>query len=278
MKFIFSSGSLYTYSVARCFDFAAQAGFEGIELMVDQRWDTRQPAFLRGLMAQYEQPILAVHSPFVPQVPGWPADEIGRIKETVKLAEAVGAQVVVHHLPWRIGWVWVQVGRVGVPVPWPHNSHRAYQRWLESGYLTLQAQTKVRLCIENMPARRWLGLRFNPCHWNSVAEIARFSALTLDTTHLGTWGLDPNQVYAQLRGRVQHIHLSNFDGWEHRLPEQGHLRLDRLLATLPTSGYEGVITLELHPDSLKAGEADERIIALLKTSLGHCRAWVEAKT
>ena len=35
MQFIFSTGSLYTYNTDRCFAFAAAAGFDGIELMVD---------------------------------------------------------------------------------------------------------------------------------------------------------------------------------------------------------------------------------------------------
>ena len=63
MKFIFSTGSLYTYSTARCFEFAAQAGFDGIELMVDHRWDTRQSDYLLRLIDSYQLPILAVHSP-----------------------------------------------------------------------------------------------------------------------------------------------------------------------------------------------------------------------
>ena len=44
MRFLFSTGSLYRYGTARCFEFAARAGFDGVEVMVDDRWDTRQPA------------------------------------------------------------------------------------------------------------------------------------------------------------------------------------------------------------------------------------------
>ena len=273
MQFIFSTGSLYTYGIDRCFALAEAAGFDGIELMVDQRWDTRQPEYLRKLSAQHGQPIRAVHSPFG-AVPGWPKDEVDRIAESVKLAEAVEAQVVVHHLPFRGDWVWVRVGdrRWPLPLPW-ERQHQAYRRWLLGGYFALQSQTKVRLCIENMPARQALGRRWNVCQWNSVAEMARFPTLTLDTTHLGTWGLEPSAVYAQLKRRVRHIHLSNFDGREHRLPEKGHLALDRLLAQMARDGYEGVITLELHPDAVGAGEPEAQIVARLRESLRCCREW-----
>ena len=35
MHFIFSTGSLYTYGIDRCFAFAQRAGFDGVELLVD---------------------------------------------------------------------------------------------------------------------------------------------------------------------------------------------------------------------------------------------------
>jgi sugar phosphate isomerase/epimerase len=274
MQFIFSTGSLHTYGVDRCFELAARAGFDGIELMVDQRWDTRQPEYLQRLSDHFRLPIVAVHSPFAPHVPGWPDDEPGRIQASVRLAETVGAGVVVHHLPLRSGWLWVQAGprRLFLPVPgW--KVHAAYRRWLLEEYQTVQATTPVTLAIENMPARRWLRRQWNAHHWNSVSEIVRFPALTMDTTHLGTWGLEPVEVYFHLQGRVRHVHLSNFDGKEHRRPEDGRLRLDRLLAGLASDGYQGAVTLELQPDALSAGSPDDQVAALLTDSLTHCRAW-----
>lgn len=276
MKFIFSTGSLYNYGLDRCFALAAEAGFDGLELMIDQRWDTRHVSYLKRLIDRYHRPIMAVHSPFVMHLPGWPGEEAERIKESVKLAEAVGAEVVVHHLPFRVRWVWAQLGsrRWPVPLPW-RRGQTAYRDWLLRGYGAFQAGLDVKLCIENMPARRWLGGQFNAYYWNTLAEMARFSAITLDTTHLGTWGLEPGDVYPQLDGRVGHIHLSNFDGREHRRPEAGHLALDRLLAQVAASGYQGAIALELQPDALEAGQADEQIVALLKASLAYCRTWAK---
>ncbi len=273
MKFIFSTGSLYTYSIERCFDFAAQAGFNGIELMVDYRWDTRQPDYLQQLIDRYDLPVSVIHSPFSPKIAGWPASEMGRIEASVKLAEAIGAQVVVHHLPRRIGLTSISLGNKRILLPLGPNPDRRYAAWLESDYLSLQSKTKVKLCIENMPARQVLGQRLNGHYWNTIGEIARFPQITLDTTHLGTWGIDPNQAYAQLRGRVHHVHLSNFDGREHRLPEKGHLKLDRLISTMAKDDYPGVITLELHPDALYGGETDAKIIETMRASLEHCRRW-----
>lgn len=274
MQFIFSTGSLYNYSLGRCFELAAQAGFDGVEVMIDYRWDTRQADYLQRLMAQYQQPIVALHSPFTPNVPGWPLDEPGRIRESVKLAEAVGAKVVVHHLPPRLGWLWVQVGARRFPLPGlDRRQAKVYYNWLLEEYLSFQAGTPVILCIENMPTRRWLGRRWNGHYWNSVTEIVRFPAVTMDTTHLGTWGIDPVEVYPQLQTQVRHVHLSNFNGREHRRPEDGFLSLDRLLGYMAASSYEGAISLELHPDALEAGSPDAKVVELLRTSLSHCQSW-----
>lgn len=279
MRFIFSTGSIYLYSVERCWQLAAAAGFDGVELMVDHRWDTRQPAYLASLAARYDLPILAVHSPFS-NVPGWPTGQQALLGEAVRLAEAVGAPTVIHHLPVRVGHLAILSGGKRYFVPMPGvNSERAYRRWLEQEYEVLQGSTDVELCIENMPARKALGRRINAHTWNTPAEIARFPRLTMDTTHLGTWDLEPVDVYATWGERVRHVHLSNFDGREHRLPEAGHLRLDHLIAALSAAGYDGSISFELHPDAVGAGEDDDAIVARLAGSLAQARGWAgDART
>jgi sugar phosphate isomerase/epimerase len=274
MRFIFSTGSLWNYSIERCFRFAAEAGFDGLELMADQRWETRQPDYLRPLMDRYGLPIVAIHSPFSHFVEGWPNDQPGRIRHTVALAEAVGAQTVVHHLPNRIGYIWVQVPGRLFPLPVPWNAEKGYRRWLETTYPEVQASTPITLAIENMPAYRRFGRRWQINHWNTVGEIQRFTHLTLDTTHLGTWGLEPVEVFPYLAGRVAHVHLSNYEGGrEHLRPETGRLKLDRLLARMAADDYQGAISLELQPEVLDAGQPDGRVIERMAVSLSHCRQW-----
>ncbi len=271
MRFIFSTGSLYTYGIDRCVELASQAGFDGIELMTDRRWDTRQPDYLLRLMARHGLPIVAVHVPLEgAAVSGWPADRVGQLRAAVELAEALGAEVVVHHLPLRVRIGWLRAGPLALPVPWPGRD--PYREWIAREYAAFQQTTRVTLCIENLPAVRLFGRRVNPGRWNTPAEIVRFPHLTLDTTHCGTWGLDPAEVYGRLNGQVRHIHLSNFDGKEHRRPEAGLLRLDRLLARLTADGYTGAVSLEMSPDALSAGRPDAEIVALLAGSLAYCRA------
>lgn len=276
MRFLFSTGSLWTYGIDRCFDFAARAGFDGIELMVDQRHDTRQAGHLRSLTERTGQPVVAVHSPFSPATPGWPSfeDEPGRILATLRLGEELGASVLVHHLPEKTEYLPVALGGRRLRVPRPGAGCNArYREWLGREYPHVQANTDMLLCIENMPARRVFGRKVNAQAWNTPEQIADFPHVTLDTTHLGTWGMEPADVYDRFGGKIRHVHLSNYDGREHRRPEAGRLHLDRLLARLGADGFPGTVSLELHPDTLDAGGDDDRVVGLLTESLRRCREW-----
>jgi sugar phosphate isomerase/epimerase len=272
MDFLLSTGSLYTYGLSRCFALAADAGFDGMELLIDERWDTRQSAYVRSLMDRYGLPVRVVHSPFRP-IHGWAIEEETRIRKSAALAGALDAEVVVHHLPVRFGYGLVTLGtrRWILPLPmWPMG--RAYRTWIEDGYVAFQQETAPTLCIENMPARHTLGRRWNAHHWNTVPAFIRFESVTMDTTHLGTWDLDPAAVYETWGARVKHVHLSNFDGREHRRPESGHLDLGRLLTVLKASDYDGAVTLELSPQGLAAGCPDDEMRDRLAASLAWCRA------
>ncbi len=268
-----STGSLYNYGIARVFGLAARAGFEGIEVLVDHRWDTRQAEYLRRLSVEHRLPIVALHNPFAAQVPGWPDDELGRLRCTIGLAQEVGAPVVVAHLPRRFARVTGHLrysGRVRqFRVPLPIGRREPHSDLFPDVLGWMEQQPGVTVAVENMPAQRFLGLTFNPCAYNSVLELNRFPYVTLDTTHWATWGLDPLAVYGELKNRVRHVHLSNYGGGEHRSPPHGHLRLEDLLRALARDGYEGAISVECHPEALNADD-ERQCLAALREAASFC--------
>ena len=272
---VLSSGSLYTYGLPRVFDLAARVGFDGIEVMVDVSDDNRNASYLRRLSDAHALPIAAVHSPFVPDIPGWPADQMGRLERTVALAQELGAPLVVSHLPYRIYWLtcrWhsARPRRALFPVFWPRRE--AYYDLLrhEDHLAQMEADTGVTIAVENMPDRRFLGMSL-PLYWfNQLDELARFPHMTLDTTHIGTWGLDLLQVWDALGARVAHVHLSNYDGREHRLPTVGRLALDGFLQRLAEDGFRGAVSVECGPEVFGAGDADV-CLANLERTLAFCR-------
>lgn len=271
---IFSTGSLYTYGLNRVFALAAEAGYDGLEVLVDARWDTRDPSTLMRLSSDYGMPIIAVHSPFVPDIQGWPSGHLGRLKKTVALAGKVGAGVVVSHLPARISGLEIRATALGnrrflLPLPWLHRG--PYYHFLDRERVErMESSGQVTVALENMPARHIFGIKCNVFWFNRSSELIRFPHLTLDTTHLGTWGLDPVEIYRQLGERVVHVHLSNFDGREHRSPLDGHMDLAGFLRFLKREGYRGSVSVECDPDALAAGN-EQRCLKAIRRALSFCR-------
>ena len=102
--------------------------------------------------------------------------------------------------------------------------------------------------------------------------MTRFAHVTLDTTHVGTWGWDLLAMYETLRDRIAHVHLSNYDGREHRAPTDGRLPLDALLRRLTEDGYQGAISVESGPDAMEAEDAGA-CRAKLEQALAFCREY-----
>jgi sugar phosphate isomerase/epimerase len=269
-----STGSLYTYGLNRVFALAKEVGFDGIEVLVDSRWDTRQTDYLQRLRDEYDLPILSLHSPFVQHVAGWDYDQISRVKRTVALADRLGASTVVVHPPLRfhLGVMTTTLAnrRLLFPVPIPYA--RAYARYFTDG--SLQAlSNSITIAIENMPCKRLGSLRLR-LYRLSLDDLARLPHVVLDTTHLGTWGLDVLEVYERLKPNIAHVHLSNFNGKEHRLPWDGHLPLGELLSRLRRDGFSGIVVIESDPEPLEAG-SEVKVRANLEATVAFCRrAWV----
>jgi sugar phosphate isomerase/epimerase len=269
-----STGSLYVYGLARVFELAAQVGFDGIEVLVDHRPDTRDPAYLRRLSSKYGLPIVALHNPFSHSLSAWPGDQLGRLERTLALAQVLEVPTVVAHLPYRLAgivvrWSGALSGRFGLPLPWVQRKPW-YRALAEERLAEMEATSGVRIAVENMPWRGLLGVSL-PLYWfNRPERMTGFPHLTLDTTHVGTWGWDLLAVYETLRDRIAHVHLSNYDGREHRAPEDGHLPLDALLQRLAKDGYQGAISVESNPASMGAEDEGE-CRATLARALAFCR-------
>jgi sugar phosphate isomerase/epimerase len=268
-----STGSLHSYGLARVFELSAEAGFDAIELLIDQRWDSRHPAYVQRLSKETALPVVTVHSPFVPYVEGWPSDPVGRLQESVRLAQEVGAQVVVTHLPLRVRAAKIELfgfrtGPLLLPIFLPNGGD--YRHFLLNGLAEFEAAAGVSIGVENMPAKRFLGFQLDIHALNNLETLTSMPHLTLDTTHVGTWGADLLAFYEQLKERIIHVHLSDFDGQEHRLPGSGHLPLAELLQRLTRDGYRGAVSVEVGPRVLQA-EDEGQVRAHLKRAVAFCR-------
>lgn len=274
---LFSTGSLHLRETSECFRWAAQTGFDGIEVMVDQRYSTRDPLLLNRLSEENEIPILAVHNPFFHNLSDWPDGKDPRetIKKSVELAQQVGAKVVVVHLPLKVGSTLVVgpgIYRRGLLLK---NPDKILYNWIKDGGFAAYQQTiDVKLCVENMPKRSIPLLMKDVIHWNSMEAWSQVhDFLTLDTTHWGTWGQQPIDALRTANGRVRHIHLSNFNGQEHQLPQDGHLDLGAVLSYVQETSDEISVSLESHPQALDYQD-EGKILAKMRGVVAYCRQYL----
>lgn len=250
-----SSGSIFTYGLARFFELARAAEAEAVEIMVDFRWDTRQAEYLLRLVNEHQLPIVSLHAPFRPP-PEMASDYLGCLRATGQLAERVGARVVVIHPEWAL--------------------ERTLAPRLRRAMGQLQAATSVILAVENMPFQRLLKLARYPTH--TVERVARFPSVAFDTAHFGTAGIDVLGAYRALATRVRHVHLSDFaDGEEHLMPGEGVLPLAAFLRLLVADGYRGIVTVELKPEVTGVGD-DAAVVASFRRALAYCRQHLGAST
>jgi sugar phosphate isomerase/epimerase len=271
---LLSTGTLYTWGLSRTFRAAADVGFHGMEVLIDNRPDTYDPRYLAGLQEEYKLPIKVLHSPFV-KVKSWKTGPVGSLKKTVALARSLGISTVVTHPPFKLKDIAVLFrgavhGKVRVLLPWPVKD-ASYRFFAEGGIHKLEQEAGVAIAVENMPRRTYLGIPI-PLFWfNTPEKLNRFDHLTMDTTHVGTWGDDLLEYYRRIREHIRHIHISNFNGKEHRSIDDGHLPLSDLLTKLREDRYNGAVSIEGDPEAF-AHHTERAARTELTRALSFCAA------
>ena len=230
---VFSTGSLYPFGLDRVYTWAAEAGFDGVEIMMDERWDTHQASYLHHLAERHGIKVLAFHPPL--RRGAWNLGSQETLVRVARLARRMEVPVVVAH---------------------PPPPGRPLERW-SAGPLRKAREQGVSVAVENMPrseARTLFGIRrHRSCHLPE--HLVGLGEVTLDTSHVGASKVDLMRAYSMLAGQLRHVHLSDSDltgGDQHRLPGRGRLPLRPFLAALAGSGYPGVVSLELKPWALGA--------------------------
>jgi sugar phosphate isomerase/epimerase len=253
-----STGSLFTLPLKRVFELSAEAGFDGVELIINQDFQrvnsSRLVASLQNITT-----INSIHAPFMP-LDGWGGPE-DSLRLCIELAANCGIPLVNFHPP---SWMGFEVG---------------FLRWL---YSVRDFQKEVGLdgqvivTIENMP---WVGkMKINPHILSNTQHMIDFLHehnlfLTFDCTHMGSGKANfINDFFLFYgTGRIRNIHFSDYGhGREHLLPGHGILPLTRFLNHLRSTEYQSTVTLELDPSELPKTESV--ILESLKEILAFLRA------
>lgn len=246
VRFSFSSASFPSYSLDSVFELGYLAGADAIEIMLTPRLARGGATKLRRLEELYKIPIGSIHTIMRVRRPGRD-QEIDDVLESARFArEFSSCHTLVAHLPWSresttsVGNQWI----------------RAIDQVKES-----LAGSTVSLSLENPDPATHL----NPneqqlllMRWTRLVEEFELCA-TLDTSHAAACGWNLLELASSHPASLDNVHLSDIGGrtyraallnsllHEHRRPGTGELEIERFLARLIQTDFNGLITLEISP-------------------------------
>ncbi|WP_344153441.1 sugar phosphate isomerase/epimerase [Nocardioides koreensis] len=243
-----STASVYPESSAHAFGYAAQLGYDAVEVMVGIDSLSQQTSAVKQLSEHHDVPICAIHAPcllFTQRV--WGTEPWGKLERSAEMAAAVGAEVVVVHPPFR--W------------------QKEYARDFVNGIAALEESTGIAFAVENMypwraSSRR--GMEMYLPGWDPSAET--YANTTIDLSHAAIAHSDPIHMARRLGDRLRHIHLTDGTGSakdEHLVPGRGTTGAAPFLRHLAGTGFAGEIVVEIN--TRKCGSREERERDLLES-------------
>ena len=243
-----STASVYPESTAHAFGWAASLGYDAVEVMVGIDALSQQVDAVQKLSDHHQVPICAVHAPcllFTQRV--WGTDPWGKLEKSAEMAEAVGADVVVVHPPFR--W------------------QRDYAAGFVEGIASLEARTGIAFAVENMypwraSSRR--GMQMYVPGWDPSDED--YANTTIDLSHAAIARSDVIEMAGRMGERLRHIHLTDGTGSakdEHLVPGRGSQPVGELLEHLAATGFEGHIVVEIN--TRKARDRNARELDLVES-------------
>lgn len=251
-----STISVFPKGVEDGFRLSAEAGYDGVEVMVTNDSRTRDVERLGVLSRDYEQPILAIHAPvlllttFV-----WGRDPFVKLDRAAELAASCGASTVVVHPPFR--WQ----GR--------------YALRFEEAVRTTAAKHDVAIAVENMFPWRTAGRDMKAYLPGIDPSAMDVDHATLDFSHCALAGRDSLELARDLGPRLRHLHLTDgvaqeetkvFD--EHLLPGHGNEPVAEVLDMLASQDWDGQVVAEI---KTRAARTDRDRLRLLVETLEFAR-------
>lgn len=267
-----STASVYPQNTESAFRYAAEVGYDGVELMVWAEAVSQDIDRVAALSAQYGVPVLSVHAPcLLISQHVWGGDPIAKLARSVQAAEILGAGTVVVHPPFR--W------------------QRRYGLGFATQVAELESNSAVKVAVENMFPMRLD--RFFGRYDGSVERMRKrggdagravsaftpsfdptdvgFAHYTLDLSHAATAGTDALAMLDRMGAGLTHLHLCDGTGAavdEHLLPGHGNQPVAEVCRRLVESGFEGDVVLEIGTGSAKTSLART---AILREALEYAR-------
>ncbi|NLG56381.1 MAG: sugar phosphate isomerase/epimerase [Rhodococcus sp.] len=259
-----STASVYPENTEAAFRYAAELGYDGVELMVWAESVSQDIPAVRALMRKYAVPVQAVHVPcLLISQRVWGSDPVEKLDRSVRTAESLGAASVVVHPPFR--W------------------QRRYADGFVDQVARLEDKTSIVVAVENMFPMRADGLfggknksalrmqrrggpgaalsAFSPSYDPTDSDHRHY---TLDLSHTATAGMDAMELARRMGGGLAHLHLADGRGAsldEHLIPGHGSQPCVQVCEHLVESGFHGQAVIEINTQNARTRRERSSMLA-----------------
>ncbi|OZC56853.1 hypothetical protein CH306_13595 [Rhodococcus sp. 15-725-2-2b] len=249
-----STASVYPQNTEAAFRYAAELGYDGIELMVWAESVSQDVDAVAALSREYSVPVQAIHAPcLLISQRVWGSDPVAKLARSVEAAEKLDSATVVVHPPFR--W------------------QRKYSDGFADQVAELEANSHVVVAVENMfPMRadRFFGRKEKSAQrlerrGGPGAALSAFSPsydptdvghdhYTLDLSHTATAGSDALEMLDRMGEGIAHLHLADGRGAsvdEHLIPGHGSQPCVEVCTELVRRGFEGQAVIEINTQNAR---------------------------
>ncbi|AOW93212.1 hypothetical protein BFN03_12710 [Rhodococcus sp. WMMA185] len=259
-----STASVYPENTEAAFRYAADLGYDGVELMVWAESISQDIGAVTALMRKYAVPVQAVHAPcLLISQRVWGADPAAKLERSVRAAEALGAVSVVVHPPFR--W------------------QRRYADGFADQVADLERRGDVIVAVENMFPMRADGFfggkersaerlrrrggpgaavsAFSPSYDPTDSDHAHY---TLDLSHTATAGTDAMKLARRMGAGLAHLHLADGRGAstdEHLIPGHGTQPCAEVCHHLVDTGFAGQAVIEINTQNARTRRERSSMLA-----------------
>lgn len=252
------TSSVWPDDIADAFEFAEEAGYDGVELMITPEASTRDEAAILALSRRFHQPVLSLHAPtLLASQTVFGLDPWGKLDRSAELAVALGAPVVVVHPPFR--W------------------QKEYAAGFADGITELEKRHGVTFAVENMYPWKVAGRVVEGYVPSWDPTDSPYRNLVLDVSHAAASGSDALEMAKGFGDRLLHVHLTDGSGApgrdEHLVPGRGTQPAAELLTWIAGSGFGGVVCVEV---ATRRERTHDRRHAALRESLAFARRHLAA--
>ncbi len=256
-RLLASTGPLFGRPLDWAVGVIAEAGYDGVELMVTQDPATQDPDRVAEIASEAGMPVPVIHGPFLlltRRVFG--ADLLDKARRSLDLASDIGAEVMIVHPPYR----------------WQTRFHR----WLLEEADAEATALGTRVGVENLFPVPLAGRHIRFHRYTETTHLRPFRHLVLDTSHFGVAGVDIVAAWTDLKRQAAHLHVSDNKGQgrdSHAALGHGVLPVASFLHAVAASDYPGAITLEL--DCRRYLDDRAALVGFLRQEREKCVALLE---